>query len=155
MKLISLISQRPLGSVLVVAGICLLQPRTTTVAADSPTDAAPYLAAVRQFADQVLAHGRDVYGKPTPLFVDGLNVDTREPVKWKWADGKEWVLCNLANQQGLFRTLDGLVAPDRRSALQGRRARSHALRLRSSALRHAEQRRPAGLGRASGLQRHR
>lgn len=68
--------------------------------------AAPYLTAVRQFADQVLAHGRDVYGKPTPLFVDGLNVDTREPVKWKWADGKEWVLCNLANQQGLFRALD-------------------------------------------------
>jgi len=108
MKLISLISQRPLGSVLVVAGICLLQPRTTTVAADSPTHAAPYLAAVRQFADQALAQGRDVYGKPTPLFVDGLNVDTLEPVKWKWADGKEWVLCNLANQQGLFRTLDSL-----------------------------------------------
>jgi hypothetical protein len=68
----------------------------------------PYLAAVRQFANQVLADGRDVYGRPTPLFVDGLNVDTREPVKWKWADGKEWVLCNLANQQGLLRTLDGL-----------------------------------------------
>jgi pectate lyase len=63
---------------------------------------------VRQFADQVLAHGRDTYGKPTPLFVDGLNVDTREPVKWKWSDGKEWVLCNLASQEGLFRTLDGL-----------------------------------------------
>ena len=63
---------------------------------------------MRQFADQVLAHGRDTYGKPTPLFVDGINVDTREPVKWKWADGKEWVLCNLASQQGLFRTLDGL-----------------------------------------------
>ena len=29
-------------------------------------------------------------------------------MKWKWADGKEWVLCNLASQQGLFRTLDGL-----------------------------------------------
>lgn len=74
----------------------------------SATEAAPYLAAVRQFADLVLAHGRDTYGKPTPLFVDGLNVDTLEPVKWKWADGKEWVLCNLASQQGLFRTLDGL-----------------------------------------------
>ena len=74
----------------------------------SATDAAPYLAAVRQFADMVLTHGRDTYGKPTPLFVDGLNVDTLEPVKWKWADGKEWVLCNLASQQGLFRTLDGL-----------------------------------------------
>jgi hypothetical protein len=76
--------------------------------ADGATEAAPYLAAVRQFADQVLAHGRDTYGKPTPLFVDGVNVDTLEPVKWKWADGKEWVLCNLASQQGLLRTLDGL-----------------------------------------------
>ena len=65
--LISLISQRPLGSILVVAGICLLQPRTTTVAADSPTHAAPYLAAVRQFADQALVEGRDVYGKPTSV----------------------------------------------------------------------------------------
>jgi pectate lyase len=73
-----------------------------------PPDASTYLAAVRGFADQVLARGRDVYGQPTPLFVDGLNVETGEPVKWKWADGKEWVLCNLANQQGLLRTLDGL-----------------------------------------------
>lgn len=74
----------------------------------SAAHAAPYLAAVRQFADLVLARGRDTYGKPTPLFVDGLNVDTFEPVKWKWGDGKEWVLCNLSSQQGLFRTLDGL-----------------------------------------------
>ena len=108
MKLKSLIAPRPLVSILVVAGICLLQPRTATVAANSPTPAAPYIAAVRQFADQALAQARDVYGKPTPLFVDGLNVETLEPVKWKWADGKEWVLCNLANQQGLLRTLDGL-----------------------------------------------
>jgi pectate lyase len=93
-----------LGVLLGVHGVNLAGAETDTVR----TNAVPYLTAVRQFADQVLAHGRDVYGKPTPLFVDGLNVDTREPVKWKWADGKEWVLCNLANQQGLFRTLDGL-----------------------------------------------
>lgn len=73
-----------------------------------PPQAASYITAVRQFADQSLERGRDTYGQPTPLFVDGLNVDTGVPVKWKWADGKEWVLCNLANQQGLFRTLDGL-----------------------------------------------
>ena len=89
---------------LTVACGSFLEAFVASAADSSPTNAAPYLAAVRQFADQVLAHGRDVYGKPTPLFVDGLNVDTREPVKWKWADGKEWVLCNLANQQGLFRT---------------------------------------------------
>lgn len=108
MKLNSIVSPFRLGFALVAACGCLVETRMTTAAAPSPTNAAPYLAAVRQFADQILAHGRDVYGKPTPLFVDGLNVDTREPVKWKWADGKEWVLCNLANQQGLFRTLDGL-----------------------------------------------
>ena len=91
-------------------------PVTLLAVASIPTQAqevvsakaTPYFAAVRQFADQVLAHSRDTYGTPTPLFVDGLNVDTGEPVRWKWADGKEWVLSNLANQQGLFRTLDGL-----------------------------------------------
>ena len=98
-------------------------------ASAAPPAAAPYLAAVRQFADQVLAHGRDVYGKPTPLFVDGLNVDTLEPVKWKWADGKEWVLCNLANQQGLFRALDGLSRLTGDAALQGlRRSRPCGMR---------------------------
>lgn len=67
-----------------------------------------YLAAVKTFADNVLAHGRDVYGpRHTPLFVDGLNVDTGEPVKWKTGE-REWVISNLANQQNLFRTLDGL-----------------------------------------------
>jgi hypothetical protein len=62
-----------------------------------PDRAAPYLSAVRRFADQAIVQGRDCYGKPTPLFVDGLDAETGEPVKWKWADGKEWVLCNLAN----------------------------------------------------------
>ncbi|MCC6235259.1 MAG: pectate lyase [Verrucomicrobiales bacterium] len=69
----------------------------------------PYLGALRKYADQVLEHGRDHYGNPTPLFVDGLDVETRKPVTWKWANGREWVLCNLANQQGLFRLLDGLT----------------------------------------------
>ena len=42
-----------------------------------------YLRAVREFADNVLKYGRDTYGpKHTPLFVDGLNIHTREPVKW-------------------------------------------------------------------------
>ncbi len=96
-----------------LAGMIVAATKTSSQIAQLPSarvasDASPYLAAVRQFADQVLTHGRDTYGKPTPLFVDGLNVDTREPGKWKWADGKEWVLCNLASQQGLFRTLDGL-----------------------------------------------
>jgi len=41
-----------------------------------------YLNAVREFADNVLKYGRDTYGpKHTPLFVDGLNIHTHEPVK--------------------------------------------------------------------------
>ena len=68
----------------------------------------PYLTAVRTFAENALDHGRDTYGpKKTPLFVDGLNVDTREPAKWK-LKGKTWVLSNQASQQNLMRVLDGL-----------------------------------------------
>lgn len=67
-----------------------------------------YLDVVREFADNVLKYGRDTYGpKKTPLFVDGLNIHTHEPVKWK-RKGEVWYLSNLASQQNLFRTLDGL-----------------------------------------------
>ncbi len=77
----------------------------------------PYLQAVRTFADNVLKHGRDTYGpKHTPLFVDGLNVNTYEPVKWISPKGdlstttetEKWILSNFASQQTLLRTLDGL-----------------------------------------------
>jgi pectate lyase len=68
------------------------------------------LAAVRRFAEQVLRCGLDVYGpKQTPLLVDGLNVETHEPVTWR-RNGETWILSNLGNQQLLFRTLDGLTA---------------------------------------------
>ena len=69
-----------------------------------------YLDAVREFADNVLKYGRDTYGpKHTPLFVDGLNIHTHEPVKWISPEGERWILSNLASQQNLFRTLDGLT----------------------------------------------
>jgi hypothetical protein len=68
-----------------------------------------YLDAVREFADNVLKYGRDTYGpKHTPLFVDGLNIHTREPVKWK-NKGEIWYLSNLASQQNLFRVLNALT----------------------------------------------
>jgi len=73
------------------------------------TGSSKYLDAVREFADNVLKYGRDTYGpKHTPLFVDGLNIHTHEPVKWITPDRQEWVLSNLASQQNLFRTLVGL-----------------------------------------------
>ena len=73
-------------------------------------DGSQYLDAVREFADNVLKYGRDTYGpKHTPLFVDGLNIHTHEPVTWIAPNGDRWVLSNLASQQTLFRTLDGLT----------------------------------------------
>ena len=68
------------------------------------------LDAVAAFADNVLAHGRDVYGdRHTPLFADGINVDTKVAAMWvNPSDSTEWMLSNLANQQNLFRTLVGL-----------------------------------------------
>ena len=58
----------------------------------------------------MLKYGRDTYGlKHTPLFVDGLNIHTHEPVKWIAPNGDRWILSNLASQQNLFRTLDGLT----------------------------------------------
>ena len=69
-----------------------------------------YLDAVREFADNVLKYGRDTYGsKHTPLFVDGLNIHTHEPVKWISPEGERWILSNLASQQNLFRVLVGLT----------------------------------------------
>ena len=75
------------------------------------SDPNKYLDAVREFADNVLKYGRDTYGPlQTPLFVDGVNVTTHEPVKWINPDGTQWVLSNFASQQTLLRTLDGLSA---------------------------------------------
>ena len=76
---------------------------------EAKTDATAYIDAVRSFADTVLAHGRDEYGeRKTPLFVDGMHVETLEPVRWQ-GPRDEWVLSNLASQQPLFRLLEGLT----------------------------------------------
>ncbi|MHC4538484.1 MAG: ankyrin repeat domain-containing protein [Planctomycetota bacterium] len=78
------------------------------IEAPDPNQSTKYLEAVRTFADNVLRYGRDTYGpKHTPLFVDGLNIHTHEPVKWRYG-GEVWILSNLASQQTLMRTLDGL-----------------------------------------------
>jgi len=85
---------------------------------DEETTPGKYLEAVQTFADNVLRHGKDVYGsKHTPLFADGLNIDTHEPVIWKlpkeqaekWRMPTEWTLSNLASQQNLFRVFVALT----------------------------------------------
>lgn len=66
------------------------------------------IEAVRTFADNVLEHARDDYrDAPTPLLVDGLNVDTLEPVRWVY-EGQTWIPSNLASHQNLLRTLVAL-----------------------------------------------
>lgn len=95
-----------------VLGILLICQLSVCLGKDTtdPNESTKYLDAVREFADNVLKYGRDTYGpKHTPLFVDGLNVHTHEPVKWISPEGEKWILSNLASQQNLFRTLDGLT----------------------------------------------
>ena len=96
-----------------VFGILLVSQLSICLATESspdPNDPNRYLNAVRTFADNVLKYGRDTYGpKHTPLFVDGLNIHTHEPVKWIAPNGDRWILSNLASQQNFFRTLDGLT----------------------------------------------
>jgi len=100
------------GGFLAVLGVAAL--------ACSPLDAAEsqYLQVVRTFADNVLKYGKDVYGpEHTPLFVDGINIDTHEPAVWKLPAEKAeqyrmprtWVMSNLASQQNLFRVLVSLT----------------------------------------------
>lgn len=100
--------------VLMSASALLATLGATACAADAERDATRTAAdqvrlkAVHQFADNVLERGRDRYGdKSTPLFVDGLNVDNLDPVRWVHR-GQEWIPSNLASQQNLFRTLVGL-----------------------------------------------
>ena len=60
------------------------------------------------YADNVLTKGQDRWsGENTPLLVDGINVDTMEPVKWIYKD-ESFIIHNLASQQNLFRFLVGL-----------------------------------------------
>jgi ankyrin repeat protein len=100
--------------------LCQLSICLGTEASDA-NDSSKYLDAVREFADNVLKYGRDTYGpKHTPLFVDGLMVrdpnnpnygkdGVFKPVEWISPEGERWILSNLASQQNLFRTLDGLT----------------------------------------------
>jgi pectate lyase len=65
-----------------------------------------WLEAVTKFADLVLERCADKYGEqPTPLLVDGIDLDTGEPIEWDGA-----VLSNLACQQNFLRVLEGLAA---------------------------------------------
>ncbi len=64
--------------------------------------------AVRAFADNALEKGRDRWsGEHTPLFADGVHVDSGKPVEWLH-QGSKYVVSNTASQQNFLRTLTGL-----------------------------------------------
>ena len=128
----------------IIKGLCVFFLFITIISTqalckDKELDSKKYMDAVRKFSDTVIKNGRDTYGKKhTPLFVDGLQVETLEPARWlfnpslvrEWVWAKQklgwdnqkiraeqdrigvqtWVLCNFASQQPLLRTLDGLTA---------------------------------------------
>jgi len=65
-----------------------------------------YLELVKEFCDRVLAEGR--LDNP-PLFADGINIVTKEYLKWCHRDHQQQIASsNLGNQQNLLRTLVGL-----------------------------------------------
>jgi len=120
---------RNMRSIHIVLQLILIATTSRCFSAEQPPSeqSSKYLEAVQEFADNVLKYGRDTYGpKHTPLFVDGLNIYTHEPVKWISPKSEEptpdpllvfkatgtegWILSNFASQQTLLRTLDGVSA---------------------------------------------
>lgn len=66
------------------------------------------LETVTTHSDNVLKYGRDRWsGQNTPLFADGLNLNTFEPPIWIFEDS-EYFINNFASQQNLMRTLSAL-----------------------------------------------
>ncbi len=98
------------GSIFLVL-VCLMVFADKGICEEEKISSEKYLQGVIRFADAVIEHGRDTYGtETTPLFVDGLHVDTLEPPLWGHELYQSWILCNYASQQSLMRTLDGLTA---------------------------------------------
>lgn len=81
--------------------------------------------AVKTFADNIIKNAKDPYkgkkGGKTPLFANGINIETGELAIWRNWEGtgdrayaemdtnKEFVFSNFATQQNFMRTLDGLT----------------------------------------------
>lgn len=81
--------------------------------------------AVKTFADNIITNAKDPYkdkkGGKTPLFANGINIETGELAIWRNWEGtgdrayaemdnnKEFVFSNFATQQNFMRTLEGLT----------------------------------------------
>lgn len=68
------------------------------------------LEAVIKFANNVLEEGKDKYSsQSSPLLINGINVFTKEPIKWVFPNGQEAILSDFVCQQNLLRTLVSLT----------------------------------------------
>jgi pectate lyase len=67
------------------------------------------LDAVSQYATTVLREARDRFRKqPSPLLVNGIDVVTKEPLHWRFPDGREAIVSDFALQQNFMRVLAAL-----------------------------------------------
>lgn len=100
-----------LASFVLIRVVCAENVHSTASDNDSHlfrVEATRFLDASKRFADAILEHGRDHYGpEQSPLFVDGLNVDSLESPRWLH-EGENLILSNYSSQQPLYRLLDGL-----------------------------------------------
>jgi pectate lyase len=68
------------------------------------------LQVVVAYADNVLKDAADRYRpEPSPLLANGINVFTKEPLRWVFADKSEAVISDLTMQQNFLRVLSGLT----------------------------------------------
>jgi len=72
------------------------------------------VTAVSQHADIILERAGDRWGEPTPLLDDGFGLDSGETLCWQYC-----ILSDLARQQNLLRTLEGLSAVTGEARWQG------------------------------------
>lgn len=98
-----------LSLIVLVGSLLALHQKEVTIKKKYPHQSeSKRIQAVREYADLLMAHGRDTYrDQHTPLFVDGLRVADLSAATWVH-EGNTWIPSNLANQQNLFRTLVGL-----------------------------------------------
>lgn len=94
------------------AGVLVLSAQIinscTKLSGKEQSQQSKYLEAVQTFADNVLTHGIDSYGDMhSPLLADGINVKTKEPVRWEF-ENHSWIISNFASQQNLMRVFVGL-----------------------------------------------
>lgn len=66
------------------------------------------LNSVKEFYSNVLRDGKSKTN-PTPLFADGINILTNNPVEWIFPNGEKVKISNFANQQNFLRTLVSLT----------------------------------------------